>query len=315
MMLNRSKAISLPRWRVVVAILSVQVLGSCNQTHTFADRCCPAELIDSSKLLQPNLPGAAPGAMTFTMEFDPSHPFDLAKLLRKPEGDRVVWTVDNGTLDGSIFRLKLEPKEDRVTIYVIRVRRPPDQRSDEFTLILLPVGTREHFLSWYEHERTDLEWLSLLPPVYSALGPGQSNPEPANCTTRYWENVHRLDSNFHPGGAYEMRSRPIESHGHQAVYDSAGRLIREGPGAGSADKGAPVFWTFGLIKHRDRDVRPYIWAAQLDGNPVNPTWLFRNLDSPLLRTGENIRRYQSVRPALWGKSPEVTAGACISSPK
>jgi hypothetical protein len=302
-----------PSQLAVIAILSFQILGSCDRAHVHAGQCCPAELIDSGKLLGPNLPGSPPGAMTFTLEYVSSHPFDLAQLLRKPTGAPVIWTVNSAELDGSILRLRSAPKEDTVAIYNIRVRRWQDQRSDEFSLIVLPASTREHFSSWYEHEGADLAWLSLLPPVYSSLGPGLSNPEPRNCATQYWENVHKLDSNFHPGGAYEMRSRPVgEGHGHQAVYDSAGRLIQDGPGAGSADKGAPIFWAFGLIKHRDRDVRPYIWAAQLDGNPVNPTWLFRNLDRPLLRHGENIKRYQSVRPALWGRSPEVAAGTCIS---
>jgi hypothetical protein len=304
-------------WRVppglaVLAILSSQTLSSCNRPRVHALQCCPAELVDSSKLLQPNLPGASPSVMTFTLEYV-SSPFDLTQLLRKPLGGPVVWMVNNTELVGSNLRFQSAPKEDSVTLYKIGVRRRDEQRRDEFSLISLPVSTQEHFSSWYEHERTDLAWLSLLPPVYSSLGAGKSNPEPKNCTKQYWEGVHKLDSYFHPGGAYEMRSRPVGAgNGHQAVYDSEGLLIREGPGAGSADKGAPRLWAFGLAKHRDRDVRPYIWAAQLDGNPVNPVWLFRNLDAPLLRNGDHIRQYQSVRPALWGGSPEVPAGTCIS---
>jgi hypothetical protein len=300
----------------IFAILGFQILGSCDRPQVYAGQCCPAELMDSSKLLQPNLTGSFPGVMTLPLEYDPAHPFDLAKLLREPRAP-VAWVVNGSPVgSSSILHPKLPPKDDAVAIYRIGVHRVDGERSDEFFLILLPASTRERFSSWYEHERADLQWLSLLPPAYSSLGPGLSNPEPKNCAKRYWEDVHSLNSNFHPGGAYEMRSRPVgEGQGHQAVYDSAGRLILEGPGAGSADKGTPRLWAFGLLKHRDRDVRPYIWATQLDGNPVNPTWLFQNLDAPLLRQGDHMTRYQSVRPALWGPSPEIAPGTCITPPR
>jgi hypothetical protein len=311
--MNGSMLVPNPRRLALVATLSLQILVSCAPGQVYAGQCCQAELIDSGKLLQPNLPGSPASVMTLTLEYAPLQSFDLAQLLRKPAGEPLIWTLNGIELKTSLLQLTSAPKEDRVAIYRIGVRRQQDRRTDEFRLISLPVSTREHFDAWFTHERGDLAWLSQLPPVYSSLGPAMSDPEPKNCPQRYWEGVHKLDSRFHPGGAYEMRSRVVgEGHGHQAVYDSEGRLIREGPGAGSADKGAPRLWAFGLIKHRDRDVRPYVWAAQLDGNPVNPTWLFTDLDARLVREGEHIKRYQSVRPALWGLPPEVAAGACIA---
>jgi len=96
------------------------------------------------------------------------------------------------------------------------------------------------------------------------------------------------------------------------VYDAAGKLIREGLGAGSADKGTPRLWGFGLMKHLDRDVRPFVWAAQLDGNPVNAIWLYRDLNAPLVRLGDHVKAYQSVRPALANQPSEVPAGTCIT---
>ena len=292
------------------AVLGFQILGSCDRVRGYDGQCCPAELIDSGKLLQPNLPGSTPGEMTFTLDYGKAPSFDLTRLLRR-DNDRVIWSVNSVAIGDSILQLRKVPKADGAIVYRIGVHRLGEERSDVFSVIVLAAGTRQLFSSWYESERNDMAWLSLLPPVYSTLGPGMSDPEPKNCATRYWEGVHALDSRFHPGGTYEMRSRPVEGHGHQAVYDSSGHLIATGPGAGSADKGAPMIWKFGLIKHRDRDVRPYVWAAQLDGNPVNATWVFRDLDVPLVREGEHIRQYQSVRPALWGQSPEIAAGACI----
>jgi len=299
--------------RVLIALLSLQVLVCCGRTQDHVHGCCTAGLIEPGKLLQANRLGVSPGIMTFTLEYAPGQSFDLAQLLHEPGKGVLIWTVNGSELKGSLLQLKSAPKDDSVTIYTIGVHRERDERSDQFQLILLPASTRERFTAWLAHEQQDIGWLSLLPPVYSSLGPGLSDPEPKNCTKTHWEDVHKLDSNFHPGGAYEMRSRAVgEGHGHQAVYDSAGKLIRDGLGAGSADKGTPRLWGFGLIKHRDRDVRPFVWAAQLDGNPVNPTWLFRDLDAPLVRQGDHLKGYQSVRPALANHPAEVAAGTCIA---
>lgn len=299
------------RWGLVV-FFGFQVLGSCNRMTMYAGVCCPAELIDESKLLQANLTGTGAGQMTWTVDYDTAQPIDLSHLLRDHSAAPLIWTANGADLKGSLLHPKSRPADDKVAIYDIGVHRRNDTRRDQFRVILLPSTTRERFAAWYEQERKDMTWLSRLPPAYSTLGPGRSNPEPENCTKHYWEKVHKFDSNFHPGGAFEMRSRPIQGgHGHQAVYDSQGRLIREGPGAGSADKGAPIF--FGLVRHRDRDVRPYVWAAQLDGNPVDPVLFFRDLDAPLLRKGVHIAQYQSVRPALAGSHSEIPAGTCIGS--
>jgi hypothetical protein len=62
----------------------------------------------------------------------------------------------------------------------------------------------------------------------------------------------------------------------------------------------------------NRDVRPFVWAAQLDGNPVNPTWLFFSIDGPIIREGEAMRKYFEVRPPLAGKQQEVPSGTCIT---
>ena len=115
-----------------------------------------------------------------------------------------------------------------------------------------------------------------------------------------------MHNQFHPGGVFEMRSlTTTHGHGHQAVYGTDRRLIREGPGRGSADKSAPGYPGFGILRHVSWDVRPFVWAAQLDGNPVNPKLFYEDLDARLIRAGEHIDRYFSVRPALVGVTPEV----------
>jgi hypothetical protein len=250
--------------------------------------------------------------MAFLLDYAPARSFDLAQLLRQPANEPLTWTVDGIELPGSVLQLKSAPNKDKVEIHRVKVHRRQDQRSDEFHLISIPASKKESFSAWFAREREDLAWLSLLPPVYSSLGPRLTDPEPNTCAHDYWGDVNKIDSKFHPGGAYEMRSHSVAGgHGHQAVYNALGQLLREGPGAGSADRAAPRLWGFGLIKHKDHDVRPFVWAAQLDGNPVNPSWLFTNLDAPLVRRGENMKRYEQVRPALIGQSPEIAAGECI----
>jgi hypothetical protein len=297
---------------VGVAILSLEILSCAVPVSTAAGQCCAANLIDSRKLLTPNISTAPHGVMTVAIEYS-AQPVDLGQFLRNPRDSSVLWTVDGVRLDGALLRLKSAPADDKVAIYRISAGRGGEAPRDEFSVVVFPRSTRERFSAWYRQERADLAWLALLPPVYSSLGPGLSDPEPSGCEKRYWEGIHKLDSHFHPGGAYEMRSRPVgDGFGHQAVYDSTGRLVMEGAGAGSADKGTPRFWAFGYLKHLNRDVRPFVWAAQLDGNPVNPAWLFQNFNAPLLIDGEHIRQYHSVRPALWGRMPQVAPGTCIA---
>ena len=300
----------------IAALAATVLIGTTGcgggEAGTIRGQCCMAGLIDSGKLFSANLPGTSPGTSTFTVEYSAGGHFDLRSLLRPSSATSVLWSVDGKPISSMLLPFQSPPSADHVHLFQLSARRSASQPADEFMLILLPAGTSRRFSDWYKQETEDLAWLASLPPVYSSLGPGRSNPEPPNCERRFWQDVHPLASHFHSGGAFEMRSRAVAGrHGHQAIYDSSGNLIRTGPGAGSADKGAPQLWAFGLIKHIEQDVRPFVWAAQLDGNPIEPTWLFRNLSAPLLRQGDHILQYQRVRPALLGASPEVEPGQCI----
>jgi hypothetical protein len=189
--------------------------------------------------------------------------------------------------------------------------------SDRITIVVLPTQTRQQFRDWYEKEAADTQWLNELPCLHAQLrdpvsqnGPyGDPEPdkpnewdEPVSEGTAFgiWPN------HYHRGATYEMRS--IETpggHGHQATYDSNGRLITDancpliGPegspciAAGSADKSHPSNLVF--ENHRDNDVTPFVQAAQLDGNPVTGTV---NLTGPLTVVGEYIQMYFKVRPTL-----------------
>jgi hypothetical protein len=297
---------------LLVSFLILHISGSCSRVPGPLPSCCAAGLIEPDKLLSANSAAAPAKLFTATVEYSLNKQVNLNQFLRQSPSEGLEWSVNGSELRDAILLFDSAPKEDSVLIYSVLVRRRGEQRSDAFELICLPVSTRQKFEAWFNHESKDMGWLAKLPPAYSSLGPGLSDPEPKNCGKQYWEGVHKLDTNFHPGGAYEMRSKAFgDDNGHQAVYDSQGKLIRDGLGAGSADRGSPHLWNFGLIKHRDRDVRTFVWAAQLDGNPVNPTRWFRNLDAPLIRLGEHIKNYQFVRPALTNEPAEVAAGTCL----
>lgn len=277
-------------------------------------RCCQAQLIDESRLLKPNLPGADARAMLLVLEHEARSSFNFEQLLLPGvPRNAVTWTVDGSPLTFAALSYGSVPELDHVSIYTVRVARKDGSGSDAFRVIITPPATRELYQRWLEKERGDLEWLNLLPPVYASLLPGFADPEPSHCPKDYWGSVQKLHSHLHPGGAYEMRSRAVgDGSGHQAVYDAQGNLIRTGLGAGSADRATPRFSGLGFLKHRDRDVRPFVWAAQLDGNPVNPLWLFRDLDAALVYLRPHLQDYMKVRPALVGTHGEVPAGSCIN---
>jgi hypothetical protein len=91
-----------------------------------------------------------------------------------------------------------------------------------------------------------------------------------------------------------MRSETVAGgHGHQATYDGAGNLILSGVAAGTADR-----FESGTSAHANGDALPFIWASQLDGNPVQEgAFLNYGLSDPLLyESGENIEKYLRVRP-------------------
>ena len=106
-----------------------------------------------------------------------------------------------------------------------------------------------------------------------------------------------------------MRSEPTENgHGHQAVYDENDILITEGISAGSADRMAPSL--IAPRPHIDADVRPFIWALQLDGNPVQATGGFINIDQLVMYDGANTGKYFRLRPTIVPGSESLAPGVC-----
>lgn len=157
-------------------------------------------------------------------------------------------------------------------------------------------------------------WLQFLPPPFESialtvstnvLGTISTNavdPEPDG---DLWKRPVAINSYFHPGAAFEMRSFAVTGgHGHQACYDANGILIRSGVSAGTADFVSP-YNSWGVLKwwdtgHRNADVYPFIRALQLDGNPCLPNNVEvpTNLDRPMIHQGAYLDTYLQRRPPL-----------------
>jgi hypothetical protein len=266
----------------------------------------PPRLVDPTRVLPGNLGQQVRYMAPYVLE---NGAVLLDRLLMDPK-QPVIWTSAGQTIEAGRLTVPT-PADHHAGVYRIEASASTGVR-DVFTLVVIPESTSRHFAEWLRTEQRDLDWLRDLPPVYTALLPGGLNPEPETCSPRLWPVLRRVNGNYHPGAAYEMRSAiQPDGSGHQATYDAAGNLLRDSPAAGSADRAAPrSYHPLRLLAHRDRDVLPYIWAAQLDGNPVNPKPFHVDFDAPLLREGDHLRAYRSVRPSFHATRKELPPGVC-----
>ena len=214
------------------------------------------------------------------------------------------WRIDNGPVQDS-FELNLElsspPIGDIDYYYVELLSASSSAVVDRLLITVVPPETLIAFSNWYA-SNGDLSWTANLPVPYGALASGGPNsswddPEPGEC--HFWWHPTNKNTRYHPDGFHEMRSVIVDGgHGHQVFYDEYAVIIESGVSGGSADFVAPSFIETG---HRDEDVWPFIWAAQLDGNPVEgyPSYnLPTNLSLPIMHEGYYISRYLLRRPTL-----------------
>jgi hypothetical protein len=166
--------------------------------------------------------------------------------------------------------------------------------TDKLIVVVYSPDTYVIFTNWYANS-ADMTWLNELPPVYSRLGANNTDPEPNGSNTWYAPGSPHLY--YHNDAEFSMRSSVTAGgHGHQACYDVNGNLIESGVAAGSADFSAP--WSFNnwSLAHVNNDVKPFVWAFQLDGNPVERTNLGYNTSNPLMIEGAYIEKYFERRP-------------------
>jgi hypothetical protein len=225
-----------------------------------------------------------------------------------PDSDaaNVRWTVNGAVRTSGTLDYGSEPGEDNISKFEIKAVHEFCSNStnpfcsDQMILVVVPQVTLDNMNNWINSQNT--AWLSGLPEPYSSLKNGTEDPEPGNCDPQRWkDSVGSISTNFHPNAAYEMRSEVLsEGHGHQATYTPSGELIREGMGAGTADFVSPGILTF--PGHVSEDVEPFVWAAQLDGNPVESIVevlsLRIDLTEPLMHRGDKLDDYLIYRPTF-----------------
>ena len=218
----------------------------------------------------------------------------------------------NGTIvDGTKIKAKEEEPNDLFPdIYHVEVCKEDGATLDRLWIVVLSIKTRTEFNTWLINNSTNATWLSQLPQPPSKLlvnSTGKASlPSEASGN---WYDPERFPANsyMHPKAVFELRSKPISGgHGHQATYDEQGNLITESIKAGTADYAtpSPKMYAKRLSNHRKEDVKPYIRALQLDGNPVVPVdssgsqsdfWT-RNLSRPPLHVGPFTQQYLERRP-------------------
>lgn len=124
-------------------------------------------------------------------------------------------------------------------------------------------GKVNEFNTWYNGAIRNMSWLANLPNCPCILPRGCYNPRFKNPDPTIWAFSPPLG--FHPGASNCLRSRAANQSGaaQQCCYDSSGKLITHGPGAGTPDSVQPGFpWT----GHYQSDVAPFTLAKWIDEN-------------------------------------------------
>ncbi len=201
-----------------------------------------------------------------------SQTVDLADYLTDDsDREHIGWLSNNKRLDSSILNYGEVKELNKIKAFTVTAfSKCTDGQFDSLIVVVVPKITEISFNDWFASESADNAWLGGLPALYSSLAANNEDPEPDECN--FWgkcpvsllATVCELNSFYHPGAAFEMRSiETAGSHGHQATYDNNGNLLRTGVKAGSADRGFATSSDF-FRNHIEQDVKPFIWAAQLD---------------------------------------------------
>ena len=153
---------------------------------------------------------------------------------------------------------------------------------------LIKKGVPPHIRTWHGDRYSDVqlfnEWLALersrgawwkdLPKCPSKLCIRKDGTA-ANPDALKWFNPTGIGANRdnHPGGVYEMRSKPLGHYANQCIYDAVGKLMEEQPAAGTVD----YYSTTGhLWNHAWHDWHPFVYARGLNRiqgyYSVRPSW-------------------------------------------
>ena len=152
------------------------------------------------------------------------------------------------------------------------------------------------FEHWATIEELQSDWIKALPDCPCSITPsdkGSCPPAPLIIDSIPWSCAQASGGSvlnfYHPGASFELRYRAQNTgNGQQCTYDTDGKLINQGPAAGTADRAGPLGTNEDRLQHRSADVDPFCAALCADG------FIY----------GDNIQRYLQVRPANQGKGCE-----------
>ncbi len=117
------------------------------------------------------------------------------------------------------------------------------------------------FQTWVRNNK-DTSWTNALPSCPCSIGCKKSG----DTFGAGWEDLTDNLHGYHIGAKVCMRSiRQSNGSATQCCYDTSGKLITHGEGAGSADRVATGLTSYlGEDGHQGQDVHPADWARELD---------------------------------------------------
>ena len=252
-------------------------------------------------------------------------------LWNTSEGINPKLKIDNPfEVPNHILQFKKKPREPwSPTIYHIELRYR-DQSGVVFDRLWVVINSPDALTKFNEWvaDNADFNWTTNLPQVYSKIRYDSNfeafHPEP---NSPVWEKPERKTSLLHHNTGFvraEMETKQLDGeYSNQAWYDENGNLIETPFFAGRPKK-------FGrnnpedrhFINYNKEEIYPFLYAAQLDGNPVHgffheedaPIWqvsygdfgtfnamgqkiyVFQNLTRPCIHMGDNTHVYLGKRP-------------------
>ena len=226
---------------------------------------------------------------------------DFVETLGQDLTSLVKWEVNGKAQESHTLAIGNEPDDLKPRIFRIKMLdKATDEVWDRLILVVCSRETKALLDAWLLRN-ADISWTLALPAPFTSIPLDGKSPDKS-----VWKNADKSKSYLHHDAAWDMRSKPVAGgHGHQATYNAQGILITAGVAAGSADFVAPTITGALGGGHNEQDVKPFIRALQLDGNPCLPVYVktgvfgdfISNVKRPMICQGDHLNAYLERRPA------------------
>ena len=230
--------------------------------------------------------------------------FDLFSLLggnSLPYKDDLTFTTTGCTINDGVLSYSDDPGSYSPDACLVTVVHTPSTIALDHLWVVVNASTAQTEFNGWCSANTNLSWTLGLPQPFSSIEIASGTPQdPEPGSPNEWQPPEPLNSFLHHDACFGMRSSNDGESGHQATYDAVGSLITSSIAAGTADYRRPYLvsgfpnWQ----RHLNADVKPFILALQLDGNPVQPLNIYRDLSRPCLYQGGHADTYITLRPII-----------------